>query len=393
MKTVNVKNEVYWVGVRDWNLREFHGYSTPRGSTYNAYLIMDEKITLVDGVKEYLSWEMIERVKSIVDFSKISYIVANHIEMDHSGNIPELMKLAPQAKIVTNNLGKKALEEHFDTTGWKYEIVKSGDTLNIGKRSLKFMVTPMLHWPDSMMTYSDYDKILFSNDGFGQHYATGSIWAKDEPFDIVIEEAKKYYANILFPYSAQANKALYDAKNLGLNIDIIANSHGCIFSGKKEVDTIISLYQEWANGEVKNRAVVVYDSMWNSTAKLASKIVEEFEDNNVYVVKRCLSSTHYSQVMIDILDAKYVVIGTPVLNDEIYPKVAEFLTYMKGLKPRNKVGFAFGSFGWSGKKVDEITKIFEELNWKTIPPFEEKYIPKEKDFSDIKEKIKKLINL
>ena len=186
MNGVEIKKDIYWVGVKDWNLVEFHGYATPHGSTYNSYLIMDDKITLVDGVKHYMSDEMIARVKSLTDFSKIEYVIVNHVEMDHSGNIPVVMKLAPQAKVVTNMAGKAALEAHFDTAGWNFEIVKTGDVLNIGKRNLEFMTTPMLHWPDSMMTYVKEDKLLLSNDGFGQHYATDSIFVKDEPLDVVM---------------------------------------------------------------------------------------------------------------------------------------------------------------------------------------------------------------
>ena len=217
MNAVEIKKDIYWVGVKDWNLIEFHGYSTPHGSTYNSYLIMDDNITLVDGVKHYLSHENIARIQSLTDFSKIKYIVVNHVEMDHSGNIPELMKLAPQATIVTNSAGKMALEAHFDTAGWNYHIVKTGDSLNIGKRTLEFMTTPMLHWPDSMMTYVKEDKLLLSNDGFGQHYASDALFVKDAPFDCIMQEAKSYYANILFPYGMQAEKALDTAGSLGLD--------------------------------------------------------------------------------------------------------------------------------------------------------------------------------
>ena len=196
MNAFEIKENIYWVGVKDWNLTEFHGYYTPYGSTYNAYLIIDDKITLIDGVKRPFSYEQIARIKSKIDFSKLHYIVVNHVEMDHSGNIPELMKLAPQAKIITNSAGKMALEAHYDTTGWQYEIIKTGDTISIGSKTLEFMTTPMLHWPDSMMTYVREDKILFSNDGFGQHYASDAIFVKDTQYDRVMYEAQSYYANI-----------------------------------------------------------------------------------------------------------------------------------------------------------------------------------------------------
>lgn len=386
-----VKDGIYWVGVKDWNLREFHGYSTPQGSTYNSYLIMDEKITLVDGVKHYLSEENISRIKSLTDFSKIVYIVVNHVEMDHSGNIPDLMKLAPQAKIITNAAGKKALEEHFDTEGWEYLIVKTGDTVSIGKRTLSFVTTPMLHWPDSMMTYVPEDKILLSNDGFGQHYCTDAIFVKDVPFDIVCEEAKRYYANILFPYGAQAQKALNTAHDLGLDIEMIAPSHGCIWQGEKEVKTILDSYCRWACGENKGKAVVVYDTMWGATAKLAEVVTSVFEDAGIPVVKRCLTNSPVSDVITDFMDAKYVAIGTPTLNNELFPRVAAFVTYMKGLQPKNKKGFAFGSYGWKGGVVNQIQAVFEQLGWETIPPFEEKYTPKADILDKLKEHVKTMI--
>ncbi len=386
-----VKDGIFWVGVKDWNLREFHGYSTPRGSTYNSYLIMDEQITLVDGVKHYLSHENIARIKSLTDFSKIAYIVVNHVEMDHSGNIPDLMKLAPQAKIITNAAGKKALEDHFDTAGWEYQIVKTGDTVSIGKRTLSFVTTPMLHWPDSMMTYVPEDKILLSNDGFGQHYCTDTIFVKDAPFDVVCEEAKRYYANILFPYGAQAQKALNTAHDLGLDIEMIAPSHGCIWQGEKEVKTVLDSYCRWSCGQNEGKAVVIYDTMWGATAKLAEIVAAVFEDAGIPVVKRCLTDSPISDVITDFIDAKYIAIGTPTLNNELFPRVAAFLTYMKGLQPKNKKGFAFGSYGWKGGVVNQIQAVFEQLGWETIPPFEEKYTPKADVLDKLKEHVKTMI--
>lgn len=387
-----VKDGIYWVGVKDWNLREFHGYSTPRGSTYNSYLIMDEQITLVDGVKHYLSHENIARIKSLTDFSKIAYIVVNHVEMDHSGNIPDLMKLAPQAKIITNAAGKKALEDHFDTAGWEYQIVKTGDTVSIGKRTLSFVTTPMLHWPDSMMTYVPEDKILLSNDGFGQHYCTDTIFVKDAPFDVVCEEAKRYYANILFPYGAQAQKALNTAHDLGLDIEMIAPSHGCIWQGEKEVKTVLDSYCRWSCGQNEGKAVVIYDTMWGATAKLAEVVTAVFEDAGIPVVKRCLTDSPVSDVITDFIDAKYIAIGTPTLNNELFPRVAAFLTYMKGLQPKNKKGFAFGSYGWKGGVVNQIQTVFEQLGWESIPPFEEKYTPKADVLDKLKEHVKTMID-
>lgn len=391
MKAVAIKQDIYWVGVKDWNLREFHGYNTPQGSTYNSYLIMDDKITLVDGVKAYLCEEHLARIKSVVDFSKISYVVVNHVEQDHSGNIPEIMKLAPQAVIVTNAAGKMALEAHFDTTGWQYQIIKTGDTINIGKRHLSFLTTPMLHWPDSMMTYVAEDKLLMPNDGFGQHLCCDALFVKDYPNCLVEAAAKSYYANILMPFGAQAEKALVSAGDMGLDIEMIAPSHGLIWSGKEEVSQILGLYDRWARGEKVKKAVVVYDTMWGATAKLAETATAEFQDAGIPVAKYCLGVTHISDIMTEILDAEYVLVGTPTLNNQIFPRVAGFLTYMKGLAPKGKKGLAFGSYGWRPGVVKEVKQIMDDLGWQTAEAFEEKYTPKSDILNQFAAKVREFI--
>ena len=393
MKATQVKGDIYWVGVKDWNLREFHGYATPYGSTYNSYLIMDDKITLVDGVKHYLSAENLARIGSMVDFSQIAYVVVNHVEMDHSGNIPEIMRLAPQAVIVTNAAGKQALEAHFDTAGWQYLLVKSGDSLSIGKRTLEFMTTPMLHWPDSMMTYVKEDKVLLSNDGFGQHYASSALMVKDAPFDLVMENAKSYYANILFPFGSQAEKALKTAGDLGLDIEMIAPSHGLIWSGAEEVNAIFGNYAKWASGSNEGKAVIVYDSMWGATAALADTAMGVFQDAGIPVIKHCLSAKNVSDIMPDFLDAKYVLIGNPTLNNQLFPRVAGFVAYMRGLAPKNKVALAFGSYGWKPGVLNQIQQAFDELGWQSLPPFEEKYTPKSDVLEKFKAKVAELIKL
>ena len=209
MKAVEIKKDIYWVGAKDWNLREFHGYNTPDGSTYNAYLIMDKEITLVDGVKHYMTEEQLNRIKSVVDFSEIKYVVVNHVEQDHSGSIPQIMKLAPQAEVVTNMAGKQALDAHYDTAGWNFKIIKTGEVINIGNRNITFLTTPMLHWPDSMMTYIVEDKVLMSNDGFGQHLCCEALFVKDYPNDLVFKNAKSYYANILMPIMGNLTNIQY----------------------------------------------------------------------------------------------------------------------------------------------------------------------------------------
>lgn len=390
MKSIEVMKDIYWTGVRDWNLTNFHGHSTPKHSTYNSYVILDEKITIIDGAKLQLSDEMIERVESITSFDKVSYIVVNHVEMDHSGNMPILKKLAPQAKIITCIAGKMALEEHYDTTGWEFIIIKMGEEVSIGKRTLSFFPTPMLHWPDSMVTYIKEDKILFSNDAFGQHLCDEKLFVKDVSLEVALEEAKRYYANILLPFNVQTEKAVDVLR--GVDIDIIAPGHGCVFSGKEEVSKIMDTYDEWASGVDKGYAVVVYDTMWGATSTLADAVKSAFESMNIPVRKMCLQNIHYSDVMIDIMDAKYVAVGTPTLNNEIYPSVVEFLTYLKGLAPRNKVGFAFNSYGWKKGVASKVEEYFDALGWDKISSFDIKYSPKIEGELGIKEHLKENIS-
>jgi len=386
-----IKKDIYWVGARDWNLREFHGYDIPRGTSYNAYVIMDEKITLVDTVKATHVDELLMRIKSIVDPFKIEYVVCNHVEMDHSGGIPEIMRLAPNATVVTDIQGKNALQEHYDTSKWTIQVVKTGDQLNIGKRNLTFVQTPMLHWPDSMVTYAIEDKVLLSNDGFGQHIASDNIFAEGDMLDIVFEEAKKYYANILFPYSMQANKALGDIEDL--DIEMIATGHGCIWRGKELIDRVKAQYTKWARAENDGKAVIIYDTMWHSTETLAKAVQQEFEANGIPTVFRSLQANPNSNLVTDIVDSKYVVIGSPTLNNQLLPTVAGFITYMRGLAPKKKVGFAFGSYGWNSGIVErDIQSVFTELGWEApLSPYCEKYVPCIDNTGEIKAKVRELI--
>ncbi|MFI3241852.1 MAG: FprA family A-type flavoprotein [Alphaproteobacteria bacterium] len=388
---IEIKENIYAVGVKDWDIKEFHGYSTPKGATYNSYLIMGEKIVLIDGVKKKFSDEHIKNISEIVDPSKIDYVIVNHVEQDHSGNVPEIMKLAKNAKIITNGAAKMALEAHFDTTGWEYEIIKSTETFKAGDKTFAFLCTPLLHWPDSMMTYLAEDKVLFSNDGFGQHFCSEKTYVSEEKLEDVLYEAKKYYANILYLYANQAKTALKNAGDLGLDIEMIASSHGLIWRGKEEVSTILNLYSKWASGQDEGKALVVFDSMWGATETLANTIADELKANNVKTQMFNLSEYHISEIIPEFLDAKYICIGNPTLNNELFPRVAQFVTYMKGLKPLNKKGLAFGSYGWKPGVVKQLQEIFEGLGWETVSPFEEKYTPKTADLESLKQRVQELI--
>ncbi|MDG6218609.1 MAG: FprA family A-type flavoprotein [Candidatus Thermoplasmatota archaeon] len=380
MKAVEIKENVYWVGGIDWNLRNFHGYITPRGSTYNAYLIIDEKITLIDTVKQYLFDEMKTRISSIIDPSEIDVIISNHVEMDHSGSLPNILDIVPDATVITSTRGKQGLQRHYDKD-WKFHVVDSGDSLSIGKRTLDFIPIPMVHWPDSMVTYSKHDKILFPNDAFGQHIASTERFDDLIDWGILYEEAATYYSNIVLPYGGQVHKALTGVSQL--DFDIIAPSHGIIW--RTHLNDIISAYKRWANNETRPYAVIAYDTMWGSTEKLALAFASGLEEEGINVRLRNIHHTPYSEIIADILEARLIAIGSPTLNNNMLPTVAGFLTYLKGLRPKNRIGFVFGSYGWGGQAVGLIEKMLDGLSWE----FPEKsininYIPKDEDLENIK---------
>lgn len=381
MKPIEIKPKIYWVGGIDWDLRNFHGYLTQRGSTYNAYLIMDEKIVLVDTVKHYLFEEMLSRIRGVVDPSRIDYVVSNHVEMDHSGNIPRILEIAPKAKVIASPNGEKGLCRHFKQD-WDFRVVKSGDSLNIGQYTLKFFLTPMVHWPDSMVTYVPEEKILLPNDAFGQHIAGAERFDDGVGWDIVYEEAAKYYANIVLPFGDQVKKAL-DALS-GLEIEMIAPSHGVIW--RSYLSKILGAYQRWANHDTEKRALIVYDTMWGSTGKIASALQQGLEAEGLPVTMRNLKTNHISDIMTDVLFSKLILVGSPTLNNGLLPTVGAFLTYLKGLRPRKRLGFAFGSYGWGGQAVGEIERCLQELGWDIpLPRVNLKYVPDEKELDGVKE--------
>ena len=384
MKPSEIKKGVYWVGGIDWDLRNFHGYLTQLGSTYNSYLIIDEKITLIDGVKHYLFDEMLARISKIIDPRKIDYIIQNHIEMDHSGSLPKLMKLAPNATIVTSSNGEKGLKLHYKKD-WNFKIVSSGDSLNLGKRSINFVLTPMVHWPDNMVSYCPEEKILFSNDAFGQHIASSERFDDEYSFDVLMKEARKYYANIVLPYGTQVQKAL--EATAGLDIKIIAPSHGLIWRSK--ISEIVNEYQKWSSNRTEEMALIIYDTMWKSTMKIAYEIQNAFENCDIHTKMFNLQKNHISDIMTDILTAKYICVGSPTLNNNIMPTVASFLTYLKGLAPKNRVGLAFGSYGWGGQSVGIIYEILKNCGFEMLDKIRIQYIPDSKILKEIREKLVK----
>lgn len=386
MKAVCIKEGIYWVGGIDWNLRSFHGYSTQRGSTYNAYLIVDEKITLIDTVKGYLADEMISRISSIIDPSSIDYIVSNHVEMDHSGALPRMMEIAKNATIITCASGEKGLRAHYKKD-WSFKAVKSGDKLELGKRSLEFLLTPMVHWPDNMVCYMPQEKILFSNDSFGQHLASSERFDDEYPIDIVMEEARKYYANIVLPYGMQVQKELEAAK--GLDIGMIATSHGIIW--RKHIPQIVSLYADWASNRTSKKAVIVYDSMWKSTEAMASSIKSAFEEKGYVIRFLHLEHNHISDVMTEIMDAEYICVGSPTLNNNMLPTVAAFLAYMKGLAPKGRKAIAFGSFGWGGQSIGLVKSELELAGCDVVAEIKQQFVPSTDELDNIEKTVLEII--
>jgi len=389
LNKIEIKPDIYWVGGIDWDIRNFHGYSTNRGTTYNSYLIIDKKITLVDTVKHYLFDEMISRISEIIDPAKIDYIISNHVEMDHSGSISKLLEICPKAKIFTSTRGIKGLKRHYKKD-WNFEVVKSGDTLNIGKRNLHFVEIPMVHWPDSMVTYIASEKLLLPNDAFGQHIATTERFDDEIELGILKEEAEKYYSNIVMPYGSQVQKA-FEAIS-GLDIDMIAPSHGIIWRSK--IPNILAEYKKWAGYETEDKALIIYDSMWGSTEKMAYALLEGIQESGIPVTIRNLQNTHISDIITDLNSSKLILIGSPTLNNTMLPTVGGFLTYMKGLRPKNRLGFVFGSYGWGGQAVGEIEKIIKDLAWDMpVESINLNYVPDKKELKNVKEIGKKLGNI
>ena len=387
MKAIKIKENIYWVGAIDWSMRSFHGYQTGRGTTYNAYLILDEKITLIDTVKESFRKELLERVSSVIDPAKIDYIISSHVEPDHSGGIPFMADHCPKATIITSQPnGLKGLTARYGSLS--YQAVKAGDTLSIGSRTLSFVPTPMLHWPDSMVTYCPEEKILFSNDAFGEHLATSHRFDDENDLATILFEAQKYYANILMPFGKQAQSAL---KALAaLPIELIATGHGIIW--RSHIKEILDCYERWSKGEVEDRAVVVFDSMWHSTELMANAITEAFRQKGIPAALYDIKVNHLSDIMTDVFTSKYLAVGSPTINNQMMPTIASFLCYLKGLAPKNHKAFAFGSYGWGGQSIGLVE---EELKAAGCEICLEKIrianIPSEEQLDEITKKISEMV--
>ncbi len=350
-----LKKNVYWVGVVDWGLRHFHGHelSTHRGSSYNAYLILDEKTVLVDTVWGPFRNELMANIREIIDPAKIDIVVANHSETDHSGGLPAVLRHAPNASVVVSKRGLESVPGHYHQN-WNFKPVGTGDKINIGKHDLVFIEAPMLHWPDSMFTYLTGQNILMPNDAFGQHYAAAFRFNDQVDQEELYEEALKYYVNILTPFSPMVIKKIEELKALNLPVDIIAPSHGVIW--RQDPMQIVGKYYEWAQQKPESRAVILYDTMWNGTLAMAQAIGDGLADAGVDHKLIHAAVTDRNDMLVDVFKAKTIVVGSPTVNNGPLPTIMPIVHELKSLKFKNKIGAAFGTYGWSGESV----KILEQ---------------------------------
>lgn len=363
-----LKNNVSWVGKVDWELLKFHGddYSTHKGSTYNSYLIEEEKTVLIDTVWMPFADEFVANLKKEIDLNKIDYIVVNHGEVDHSGSLPALMKLIPDKPIYCTANAVKSLKGQYHQD-WNFHVVKTGDKLDIGNgKELIFVEMSMLHWPDSMACYLTKDNILFSNDAFGQHYATEKLFNDLVDQCELFNECIKYYANIITPFSAILRKKLAEVISLGLQIDIIATSHGVIWRDKPM--QIVEKYAQWAEDYQENQISVIYDTMWNGTKELAERIAEGIglADKDVTVKLFNLAKSDDNDVITEVFKSKTVVIGSPTVGNSVLHSVAGFMHLMRGLKFKNKKAAAFGCYGWSGEGAKVISESMKNAGFELI---------------------------
>jgi flavorubredoxin len=370
---VRVSEHVWWVGAIDWGIREFHGYSTQRGSTYNAYLVLGDYPVLIDTVKASFRDEMLSRIASVVNPGDIKAIVSHHAEMDHSGSLPQVIDIIKPEKVYASQLGVKNLhDQRLD----RHEVtpVKDGEVLQLGGLNFTFLETRMLHWPDSMISYLHEDELVFSQDGFGMHLATPKLFADENDPAVMLYEGRKYYANILLPYSPLILKLLDRIKSLGISIKIIAPDHGPVW--RKELGTLLGWYTKWAEQKPENRAVVAYDTMWQSTAAMARSIADGLREGGTDIAVIPMSCMTRSDVMTELLCAGALLVGSPTINNGMFPTVADVLTYAKGLKPRNLVGAAFGSYGWSGEACAQVETALRDMGVELVlPALKQKFVP------------------
>jgi flavorubredoxin len=377
MKPLAIADDIFWLGDIDFESRDFHGYSrSPLGTTYNAYLVKDQKNVLFDTVKEAHGPTLLEKLRQVLPPEKVDYIVVNHLEPDHSGALPLLMEACRPEALICSPLGKKSLEGYFGSRDWPVRAVTSGDTLSLGRRSVRFLEARMLHWPDSMFSYLPEERLLISNDAFGQNIASTARFADEiEPF-LLRRALSEYYHNIILPYSAQVLRILDTIAQQGLDVGIIAPDHGLIFRTPEDVASTLDAYRDFALQKPRKRALIIYDTMWQSTERLAHALYNGLSDNGVETVVMNLKQNHHSAVMTELADCGLLAVGSPTHNNGILPAVAAVLTYIKGLRPKNRIGAAFGSYGWSGENTQILGEYLAAMSMpQPVGPLKCPFVP------------------
>jgi flavorubredoxin len=384
MSSVEISKNVYWVGSVDWDIKNFHGYETRRGTTYNAYLIIDDKTVLVDTVKHAFKRDLLKKIRELTSPSDIDYIIINHVEKDHSGALPFIMRHAKNATIIATQRGKDGLTKYYHPEGWSFKTVKTGDEIKIGSRTLKFIEASMLHWPDSMFTYIKEEKVLMPTDAFGQHLASSQRFDDEVDQSVLMDEAAKYYANILMPFASLIIRKIEELSKLDIKPEMIAPSHGIIW--RSNPDLIVKSYLEWSKGQAKKKAVIVYDTMWGSTQRMAYEIFEAITEQGVEVRLLHVRGSDLAEIMKEILDAGAVIIGSPTLNNSVFPTISGFLRYAIGLRPKNKIWASFGSYGWGGGATREINRQLKEARFEVIEPsLTVQYMPTDEELKKCRE--------
>lgn len=364
-----ISENVWWVGAVDWSVRNFHGYLTDRGTTYNAFLIIDEKVTLIDTVKQGFFAEMMERISTVIDPAKIDYIISNHAEPDHSGALPEAIAAIQPERVIASAMGAKTLKAYYGI-----DVETASAPVSLGQGTLTFVDTKMLHWPDSMVSFYDRDGVLFSQDAFGQHLAGSKLWADEYDQSVIEYEMNKYYANIINAQSGKVLSLLDALPALNLPLQILAPDHGPLF--RKDFDKVFAAYRRYAEQKPQLRAVVVFSTMWHATEALARAFADGVRSAGVEVEIIDLAVSERSAVMTAVAKSGLAAFGAPTMNNQVFPAMADILTYIKGLKPLNKIGFAFGSCGWSGEGAKQITAELEAMKFELPIPFiQSKYKP------------------
>lgn len=376
-KAIQITEKVYWVGAIDWDVRDFHGYLTQRGTTYNAYLILADTITLIDTVKAPFYDEMMARIASVIPPEQIGCIISNHAELDHSGCLGRVMAAVRPGKVIASTNGVRALKAHFhDNLPGEVTAVADGAEISLGNMTLQFVETRMLHWPDSMFSYLKEEKLLFSNDAFGMHLASTVRYADELCRDILDYEGRKYYANIILPYSSFVLKLLQRLPSLNLDIQMILPDHGPIWRQPEDIAWIIGRYTAWAEQKPTWKTIILYDTMWESTEAMARVIADGLTEAGMPVKVLNCRTNHRSDVVTELSDAGALIVGSPTLNNQIFPALLDTLGYIRGLKPRHKIAAAFGSYGWSGEAPKLLREQLEAMEMTFVgEPLRIQYVP------------------